>query len=338
MKAEPSDTILLGSEAGRYNDRDMAIVMQMRIPAGSEQPAPGYAVNAFRLGHRMLALARVAQMSCYVVAVRAWQSLQRVGWLRSGSDACLEALERDGIFAFRLSEAVRQGLAAEARPWFVRLEAVRAAVAHGAREYCHTQLVTARGDAPDLYAAVEGALGEAGILSSVRNYLGCRAELRSVALQINDEQDRFWRAHFEDRGMPVPPTVFFHIDNTYGVVKAIFYLSEVGETNGPFSYVPGTHHADVGWFEALILRAVDIWIDVYPQERHLFAALPRTLRRKAKFGDDLHPGDAQGQWLLDHERVMTSKDGDVFIFDVKGVHRGGMVRNGERRIIQVMMS
>jgi hypothetical protein len=338
MKVGASDTILLGPKVGRYNDRDMAIAMQMRLPAGSEQPALGYAVNAFRSRHRVLALVRVAQMSCYVLAVRAWQSLQRAAWQRSAPDVCLDDLERDGIFSFRLSETGKQALADTARPWFDRLEAVRAAVPHGARQYSHTQLVAARSDAPGLYEAVEVALGEAGILSSVRNYLGCRAELRSVALQINDEYDRFWRAHFEERGVPVPPTVFFHIDNTYGVVKAIFYLSDVGEANGPFSYVPGTHRIDVGWLEALILRAVDIWIDVYPQERHLFAALPRTLRRKAKFGDDLAPGDAQGQWLLDHERVMTSKDGDVFVFDVKGVHRGGMVRDGERRIIQVMMS
>lgn len=329
---------MLGPEAGRYNDRDMAVVMQMRLPAGSEQPATGHAANSFRFGHRVLALARVGQMSCYVMAVRVRQSLLRVGWQRRGSNGCLEALERDGIFAFRLSEAVKRGLAAEAHPWFGHLEAVRASVPRDAREYCHTQLATARSDAPGLYAAMEAALDEAGILSSVRNYLGCRAELRSIALQINDEQDRFWRAHFEDRGVPVPPTVFFHIDNTYGVVKAMFYLSEVGEANGPFSYVPGTHRVDVSWFEALILRAVDIWIDVYPQERHLFAALPRTLRRKAKFGDDLDPADAHGKWLLDHERVMTSKDGDVFVFDVKGVHRGGMVRSGERRVIQVMMS
>jgi hypothetical protein len=336
MKAAPLDTVLV--EASRHNDRDVAIVMQMRLPAGSDQPAPSLATNEFRLKHRVLALVRVAQMSCYVLAALAWQSLHRVAWSRSGTDTCLEGLERDGIFAFRLSENGKQALADAARPWFARLETVRAAIPHGARQYCHTQLVTARVDAPALYDVMESALSEAGILSSVRNYLGCRAELRSVALQINDEKDRFWRAHFEDRGVPVPPTVFFHIDNTYGVVKAIFYLSEVDETNGPFSYVPGTHRVGVGWFEALFVRAVDIWIDVYPQERHLFAALPRSLRRKAKFGDDLDPGDAQGKWLLDHERIMTSKEGDVFVFDVKGVHRGGMVRNGERRIIQVMMS
>jgi len=316
----------------------MAIVMQMRLPAGSEQPALGRTETAFRLRDRVFALMRVAQMSCYVVGVRLWQSLRKAAWPRSGSHACLEDLERDGIFPFRLPENVKHHLMEAARPWFARLEALRAPVPHGAREYRHTQLVAPRGDARALYMAVEGALNEAGILSSVRDYLGCRAELRSVALQINDKHDRFWRAQFEDRGVPIPPTVFFHIDNTYGVVKAMIYLSEVDETNGPFSYVPGTHRADVGWFEALILRAVDIWIDVYPKERPLFAALPRLLRRKAKFGDDLHPDDARGKWLLDHERIMTSKDGDVFVFDVKGVHRGGMVRDGERRVIQVMMS
>lgn len=312
--------------------------MQMHLPAGSEQPALGSAPNAFPLRHRVLALARVAQMSCYVMAVRVRQSLRRVEWTRSGSGPCLEDLERDGIFSFGLTKTGKQALADAALPWFARLEASRGSIPDGAREYGDNQLVPTRGEAHGLYDAVEIALSEAGILLSVRNYLGCRAELRSISLQINDEHDRFWRATFEERGVPIPPTAFFHIDNTYGVVKALFYMSEVGEANGPFSYVPGTHRIDVGWLEALTLRAVDIWIDVYPQERHLFAALPQAFRRKAKFGDDLPPGDARGKWLLDHERVMTSKDGDVFVFDVKGVHRGGMVRNGERRVIQVMMS
>lgn len=316
----------------------MAIAMQMHLPAGSDQPALDRSVHSFPVMHRVLALMRVAQMSCYVMAVRVRQSLQRVKWPGGGSGPCLENLQRDGIFSFRLSTSGKQALAVAARPFFDRLEASRASIPHSARQYRHTQLVTAPDDAPGLYAAAERALGEAGMLSSVRSYLGCRAELRSVALQMNDEHDRFWRAHFEDRGLPIPPTVFFHIDNTYGVVKAIFYVSEVDEASGPFSYVPGTHRIEVGWLEALILRAVDIWIDVYPQERRLFAALPRAFRRKAKFGDDLPQGDARGKWLLDRERVMTSKDGDVFVFDVKGVHRGGMVRNGERRVIQVMMS
>lgn len=311
--------------------------MQMRLPAAPRTSARGGAVADFPLRHRALALVRVAQMSCYVLAVRFWQSLQRAKWQRVGSNACLEALERDGIFPFRLSPIGKQALVDAAAPHFASLQETLASVSRAARHYGHTQLWTARADAPGLYAAVETALGEAGILTSVRNYLGCRAELRSVTLQINDEDDRFWRAYFEDRSLPIPPTVFFHIDNTYGVVKAMFYVSDVDETNGPFSYVPGTHRFKVGWFEALILRAVDIWIDVYPQERSLFAALPRPFRRKAKFGDDLDPGDPLGTWLLDHERVMTSKDGDVFIFDVQGVHRGGLVRSGRRRVIQVMI-
>ena len=313
--------------------------MPVTIPGASEDQATGGdRPNPIGMTHRLFALMRVAQMACYVLAVLAWHSWRRVTWAATQSGPCLEALEGDGVFAHRLSATGKQALVAAAQPWFARLEISRTAVARDLRAYCHNQLDTTRCDAPELYDTVERLLGEAGMLSSIRDYLGCRAELRSVTLQINDQWDRFWRAHFEDRGLSIPPTAFFHIDNTYGVVKAIFYLSAVDETNGPFGYVPGTHRMKIGRFEALMLRAVDIWIDVYPQERHLFAALPRSLRRKAKFGDDIQPGDAQGRWLVAHERVMTSQDGDVFVFDVKGIHRGGMVQRGERRVIQVMVS
>jgi hypothetical protein len=313
--------------------------MPERMPVASEEKAiHGGARDGILWKHWPLALARVAEMACYVLAVRIGQSLRRVRWTATDGGPCLEALKRDGVFAYRLSPAGKQRLVDAAKSWFARLEASREAIAQGTHAYCDNQLNTTRRNASQLYGTVEHVLGEAGMLSAVRDYLGCRAELRSVTLQINDQWDRSWRAHFEDRGLTVPPTAFFHIDNTYGVVKAIFYLSEVGETNGPFGYVSGTHRIKVGRFEALMLRAVDIWIDMHPQERHLFAALPRLLRRKAKFGDDIRSGDEQGRWLVDHERVMTSKDGDVFVFDVKGIHRGGMVRRGERRVIQVMMS
>jgi hypothetical protein len=70
----------------------------------------------------------------------------------------------------------------------------------------------------------------------------------------------------------------------------------------------------------------------------LFLALPRALRLKAKFGDDIRDRGDWGRYLLRYERVFTSADGDVIVFDTNGVNRGGLVRQGERRFIQVMMS
>jgi hypothetical protein len=277
-------------------------------------------------------------MAIYVLGVLVCQSLRRVGWARTNGGPCLDRLNCDGVFPHRLSAAGKERLVDAAQPYFSRLDASRSNIERGKRGYCDNQFDTTRNEAPELFDAVEFVLAEAGILSSVRDYLACRAEIRRVTVQINDEWDRFWRAPFEDRGIPIPPTAFFHVDNTYGVVKIIFYVSKIDETNGPFSYVPGTHRLKVAFFDSLVLRATDIWLDVHPNERHLFLALPRFLRKKAKFGDDIRSGSDWGGWLVNHERVMTSEDGDTFVFDVKGIHRGGMVQCGERRIIQVMVS
>ena len=69
----------------------------------------------------------------------------------------------------------------------------------------------------------------------------------------------------------------------------------------------------------------------------MLLSLPRTLRRRAKFGDDIPPDAAWGRWLLEHERVFTSAHGDMLLFDVMGIHRGGLVARGERRVLQIML-
>ncbi|MFT5143111.1 MAG: hypothetical protein ACI80V_002877 [Rhodothermales bacterium] len=143
--------------------------------------------------------------------------------------------------------------------------------------------------------------------------------------------------HFEDRGLPLPDTAFFHVDNTYGVVKVIIYVSEVTDTSGPFSYVPGTNRTRYGFLEGLLLRATDIWIDQWPHHRALLLTLPSAFRKKAKFGDDIPADSEWGRWLLEQERFATSADGDLLLFDVMGIHRGGMIERGERRILQLMI-
>ena len=156
-------------------------------------------------------------------------------------------------------------------------------------------------------------------------------------MQINSEWDSYWRKHFDELGLEVPETAFLHVDNTYGVVKVIIYVSEVTETSGPFSFVPGTNRIKFGWIEGLTLRATDIWLDLWPQYRDLLLTLPRSLRKRAKFGDDIPSDSRWGRWLLDNERVYTSEEGDLLLFDVMGIHRGGMVERGERRILQIII-
>ena len=95
----------------------------------------------------------------------------------------------------------------------------------------------------------------------------------------------------------------------------------------------------IGWLEGAARRANDR-IDLSsctPERRRLFHALPRRFRRKAKFGNDLesdHPALAR---LLASERRFTSADGDLILFDDRGIHRGGLVEAGERFMLQIRL-
>lgn len=297
---------------------------------GRSAPRPG-------VGARIAGYFRYAWIVGYLLRIKLCHFVKRRRWTITGPTPQLDALQRDGLVPLRMSREARTNMEGATRPYFDRLEERRRGVGPGHRKYADGQLDTTRTSAPELFAAVERMLTDAGILESVRAYLGSRAEVQKVTVQMNDEGDDFWRAPFEKLGVPLPRTAFFHVDNTYDLVKVILYMSDVTDTSGPFSYVPGTHKIRLGFVEGLLLRATDIWCDVWPQNRALILTLPRRFRRKAKFGDDIPAGDPWGQWLLEHERVVTSADGDMLLFDVMGIHRGGMVERGERRVVQIMM-
>jgi len=312
--------------------------MPSRLPRIPYDGHPLYCQGRHRIGFadRVLAFARLAQMAAFVLM----QQLRQIGRrspLRA-ADAGTSDLSRDGVAVSRLATPSRQTILNVARPYFDRLAHSRDRLPPDERTYGDNQLDTHRSEAPELFLAIEEALEASGLLASIRAHLRCCARLRKVTLQINDPRDRYWRAHFDACGIPVPETAFFHIDNTYAVVKLMFYVSEVGQKNGPFSYVPGTHRLRVGFVESVLLRANDIWLDVHPEERCLFPALPRALRMKAKFGDDIPDDSDWSRWLLKNERTFTSVDGDAIVFDAGGIHRGGLVKQGERRVIQAILS
>ena len=314
--------------------KDRAHAVPGRLPTVPYEGHPLYGARKSGIGNRLFALMRVFQFSFYVIGTLFWQRLQRRSELRGSVS---QELENDGLLPLRLTGSARDALKRTSDEYFARLERTRDHVGRGNRTYGDNQLDLRSADAPELYRVFHSILEQVGAVEAIRGYLGCRAEICLITIQINDEWDSFWRGHFKKRHLEIPKTAFFHVDNTYGVVKVIAYISDVGGENGPFSYVPGTHRIKVGWLESVILRATDIWLDVHPGERSLFASLPKHLRKKAKFGDDIEPDGDWGRWLLANERPMTSADGDLFIFDPKGIHRGGMVAKGERRIIQVMM-
>ena len=107
--------------------------------------------------------------------------------------------------------------------------------------------------------------------------------------QINDSTDDFWQRIFVDQPSAEHPAAYFHKDASGGDIKATIYLSDVDKGAGPFSYVIGSHRCHQS--------ALGNWIEEANDQsglsatnavsRRRFSALPKSLRRKCAFGNDL---------------------------------------------------
>ncbi len=169
--------------------------------------------------------------------------------------------------------------------------------------------------------------------------MGREVSLVDVNPQLNDDSDDFWKKLFSDMDIEHPPTAYFHRDASGGDLKVIFYLSDVGLENGPFNFVLGSHSMRLSRLDDYICEANDSngFAGTSLAARLQFAALPRSLRQKGTFGNDLRKVDELQQQLLDATWQVQAPKGSMVMFDTKGVHRGGLVEQGERRVITCIL-
>jgi hypothetical protein len=242
-------------------------------------------------------------------------------------------LANEGIETWHLESEQREAILRQLQQ---PLASLRAGLGeNGARYYEESQKWIHRSAHPDLYAVVEESFEKLGLLADASAYLGHRCSVLKLMVQINDERNEFFFKGLKDCGLPDSPTHLMHFDTTYGVMKSMMYLSDVDEKNGPFCYCLGTHQLQPRGWEGLLRRAVDRagLAQLDPSSRQLFMALPRFLRKKCSFGSDCLNGTDLTRRLAAAEYRWCSKDGDVALFDNMGVHRGGLVREGERRVL-----
>lgn len=245
-----------------------------------------------------------------------------------------QALARDGICVAAIDSAHFEPIARAAAPLLDDLRRTRGQRTGEGRDFAESRATALRTANADLYVAVEAMLTSSGILAGISNYLGRDARLADVNPQINDDSDDFWKRTFPDLPAQSRPASYFHRDASGGDIKAIIYLSDVGTQSGPFSYALGSNRV----FES---RLTD-WIEETADQsgfsgtdqtsRRRFAALPKVLRRKCAFGNDLIAGPITER-LLGAEWVVTAPRGHIAIFDTKGFHRGGMVNSDERVVL-----
>lgn len=168
-------------------------------------------------------------------------------------------------------------------------------------------------------------------------YMRIPMQVVYVSLYVNREQDQWWQTGYQDAGLPLPETAEMHYDSYCGMMKCMVYLNEVTEENGPFCYIPGSTKAKISLMRRMAGKALPyagVKLES-PEERRFFLRLPSHLQNNSHFGFDLECGSHLERAYLRAERKFVSRDCNTILFDNYGLHRGGLVKSGERIALQI---
>lgn len=267
-----------------------------------------------------------------------WSTL-RLNSLPMSSEAngsLYERLQLDGVAVTTIPRARFNELSKTSAHYFIRLHERRLAHGTADRAFDESRSSVARGDGTSLFETIELILEESGLMSAANRYKGRTCKLVDVNPQINDRTDGFWRNIFSDMRLnKLPDTAYCHRDASGGDLKAIIYMTDVGPENGPFSFVIGSHRLKMSPTDNLICEVNDTCVlsGTGANARKLFSALPVALQQKGTYGNDLDDESIAAQALTAGLWAIEAPRGSIVLFDTKGTHRGGMVVDGERRVI-----
>ncbi|OJU08820.1 MAG: hypothetical protein BGN86_03635 [Caulobacterales bacterium 68-7] len=246
-------------------------------------------------------------------------------------DDILAALQTDGVALAKSDAGLKAKLNAVAMPLADQIEAHLAATAEP--NFKDGQILLSESEHAAIYQAVAEVFEQAHIFDVSRTYARQPVKLAGIAVQVNTAATtlRKYKA-IDAEGLPKKKTQYLHIDSSgWPHHKVLIYLNDVGLDEGPFRYVVGSHRM-LDDFE-LAVRKTNDKLRIPPK---LFMALPEAFRQLADFGDNIDPDSSEALALLQRERALyDDKASDLVLFDYHGVHRGGFVRQGARRILQV---
>jgi ectoine hydroxylase-related dioxygenase (phytanoyl-CoA dioxygenase family) len=122
-------------------------------------------------------------------------------------------------------------------------------------------------------------------------YLGMRSLLRVAQVWLD----------FPSNAPPTDTQLWHRDEDDYSTLKVFVYLTDVGESNGPFCFVPRSHPRDRDLAELTGYR---------DQDEQMAACVPRA------------------EWL-----TCTGNAGTIIIADTRGYHRGLQPRTGHRALL-----
>lgn len=179
-----------------------------------------------------------------------------------------------------------------------------------------------------------------GVFDTVSKYNRSKANMKldTVALHVARPNDTHHYQTLSD--VPgSPKTISFHMDPKFNVMKAIVYLSEVSESNGPFTTVPKSNRWYHPEFERIIAcgNSVGNYLSS-PDHRKVMSIFPDIMTKNVIMGRYFEDGSDNSNILLNNMHKYTSSDVDCILFDPsQTIHRGGLCDKGERVNLQIIM-
>jgi hypothetical protein len=201
---------------------------------------------------------------------------------------------------------------------------------------------------------LNGEFKRNGTFHRISNYVGIRYSYVGVSLELSVSGSTWWKNAIE--GVATPKTMYAHLDESIFAPKAIVYLSEVTEGNGPTCSYPHIYdQLENNTLQDIIGRVIgsvgnnptsklhDYYSKSYHQSmssrnfRKHFMKLPETLRFNSHFGWDILAGSEFESQIAEREEVLLGPAGTFVVFDgSRLLHRGGLIEEGERIVLQVV--
>ncbi len=203
-----------------------------------------------------------------------------------------------------------------------------------------------------LWKAIKRSVMDAGIIDVLGEFKGNRMTMLGAGLEFSYPGQEWYQSLYADVGLRDGPFQYLHIDEGYCLPKAMIYVTAVTEDSGPTRAVPGSNCWESSELRLRMFRALDRVVgDRYdqcntrgnyralarrPELRRIFMQLPRAFRGSSHFGDDVLPDTSVAEVLGKLEVPYLSERAGALVFDGPHLlHRGSLVREGERMALQV---
>ncbi|GEM_PF-789747 len=249
----------------------------------------------------------------------------------------LMPLVQDGIATLRLDDQEMTHIREGVGPYIDALQKHKYSIPAEQRAFRDKVLPLHPTKTTQIYNDISAILQRYGVIATAERYRGFPLVIRRIYVHITDPDDLDWRHRFVDIGLPDPKSVYMHFDSDIQRMKCLLYITSVTADNGPFCHVQGSNRIKKGFLEYVTRKANDkSGLDKWdPETRRKFSALPRIFQHKAEFGNDLSDEDPETKAMLACERQFTSDNGNLILFDTDSLHRGGMMKSGQRIMLQI---